>query len=668
MRGYYVYSNSSARLLREFQDEKELSRKIDYMLLLAKDYQYFSLQKSIQFSDSAYLFANKLKNNKQLLMAMHIKAETYINAFQAKKADSLIRKGISIARNCGDIESEAYFNVILAFKYSVNQQPELVWEALNRADALFKIINSKDGQVWVEYQKSEVFWRLGLYEMQIEVLKKCLIDNPTLRDDLKAKIIARKIFAETFLINSFSEKVSVILDRFFTDALLCQVPILKADAYFAFGDYFLRGKNNILALKYYSEAERIYKSLNAFFILGSVYTNMSHAFQELGLKKECIKYCKLALAERELCGQEGLVCSSLTNLGYAYLKDQSLDSAEMLYKRAFQIADQRGIDWMRSIVYNKFYELYKQKKSLGLALFYFEKYKELDEMKLKRFNSSTITSLKLNHDSDIRGQQIQQMNDKGQQSMMLLYFLIALFVVVLLVFFIFRRQYHLILKMRSDRIRERLLRLQMNPHFIFNALIAVQSYIYQRNAKEAVVYLNYFSDLIRRFLASSHSELITLQSELEIIEYYLKIQMTRYENKFNYEVIVDENIDVASVYVPPMLLQPFLENSIEHGFNNLPVMGMLTIKYSFNTKHIQVLVEDNGHGLNLKTDQNGFYKGKKNHLSMALKITSERLAILNKRMNKNSATLEITNIADSDNNRNGVRVVFSLPYKQRKNV
>jgi hypothetical protein len=395
---------------------------------------------------------------------------------------------------------------------------------------------------------------------------------------------------------------------------------------------------------------------------------MSHAFQELGMKNDCIKYCKLALAERMRCGQDGLVCSSLTNLGYAYFENKSLDSAEIYYKLAFKIADQKGIDWMRSVVFFKLYELYKNKGSFGLALFYFKKYNELDEMKLKRFNSSTITSLKLNHDSDIRGQQIKQMNDKSQQSMMLLYFLIALFVVVLLVFFIFRRQYHLILKMRSDRIRERLLRLQMNPHFIFNALIAVQSYIYQKNAKEAVVYLNYFSDLIRRFLASSHSELITLQSELEIIEYYLKIQMTRYENKFNYAIIVDENIDVASVYVPPMLLQPFLENSIEHGFNNLPVMGMLTIKYSFNTTHIQVLVEDNGHGLNLKTGQNGFYKGKKNHLSMALKITSERLAILNKRLNNNSATLEITNIADSDTNRNGVRVVFSLPFKQRKNV
>ncbi len=227
-----------------------------------------------------------------------------------------------------------------------------------------------------------------------------------------------------------------------------------------------------------------------------------------------------------------------------------------------------------------------------------------------------------------------------------------------------------IIKFRENKLKEqhfvelleqRLLRSQMNPHFIFNALGAIQSYLFTHNPLEAGSYLSRFADLMRAILYGSREEFISLEKELEAIQNYLIIQQIRFENKFDFNIEVDPDINTSFTGVPPLLIQPILENSIEHGFKDLEGKGMIKIKITKQGDKLKIVVEDNGTGIAEskikdlgKTADNDI-----KHKSVAIQIIKKRLQILNKDK-KGKFDLKIENIV-KDGKIAGVRVTFYIP-------
>ena len=138
---------------------------------------------------------------------------------------------------------------------------------------------------------------------------------------------------------------------------------------------------------------------------------------------------------------------------------------------------------------------------------------------------------------------------------------------------------------------------QMNPHFIFNALNSIKHYIINNESKNATHYLNKFSKLIRKILEASASKEISLQEELETMDLYMTIENIRFSNAIEFSINVDEHLNLKSVKVPPLVLQPFLENSIWHGLsskkNNKNIL--LSIE-RISADYIQIFIEDNGIG------------------------------------------------------------------------
>jgi tetratricopeptide (TPR) repeat protein len=140
------------------------------------------------------------------------------------------------------------------------------------------------------------------------------------------------------------------------------------------------------------------------------------------------------------------------------------------------------------------------------------------------------------------------------------------------------------------------LRAQMNPHFIFNALNSVNHYISQKDERAANKYLSDFSRLMRAVLEHSQEDFITLDKELEIIKLYLSLEHNRFSEKFDYDLHIDENLDGETHKIPPMLVQPYVENAIWHGLRYRENKGLLKVSYQQKANELQITIEDNGIG------------------------------------------------------------------------
>ena len=198
---------------------------------------------------------------------------------------------------------------------------------------------------------------------------------------------------------------------------------------------------------------------------------------------------------------------------------------------------------------------------------------------------------------------------------------------------------------------------QMNPHFIFNSLNSIQHFIIQNDQLQANNYLASFSGLIRRILENSKKTLISLNEEISTLSLYLSMEKLRFENQFEYEIIKDQRIDYYETMIPPMLIQPFVENAIWHGLMPLKTKGSLTISFQFVQDYFLCRVEDNGIG----REKALIVKGKREpHLSTGITNVQERIELLNK-INKKKIILTITDLRQPDETAAGTLVELLLP-------
>ena len=201
------------------------------------------------------------------------------------------------------------------------------------------------------------------------------------------------------------------------------------------------------------------------------------------------------------------------------------------------------------------------------------------------------------------------------------------------------------------------LRLQMNPHFVFNALDAISGFIFKNEPKEAVKYLTSFAKLMRLTLESSREAKVPLQNELQLLKNYIELEQVRFGMAFTYTLEVDEDIDPYDISLPPMLLQPFVENAILHGLRHRQEPGgNLLVGFQLKNERLEVTIQDNGVGRARSAEINA-KRGKK---SLATSITAERIDLLSKSLGA-PVSFSITDLKDENGNATGTRVVLSLP-------
>jgi len=228
----------------------------------------------------------------------------------------------------------------------------------------------------------------------------------------------------------------------------------------------------------------------------------------------------------------------------------------------------------------------------------------------------------------------------------------AIVVVVLLLgilaFVLYRRK-QLKYEKQQAELKQKLLRSQMNPHFMFNTLNAINQYIQTNKGLEASDYLAQYAKLMRQILENSAVEFVSLETEIEFLGNYLAMQQLRFEKSFTYTIEVDNSIDAEQFEIPPMIAQPFIENAIEHGVRGM-TDGKIRVHFSFENNTLTLTVADNGKGFQTTTQN-------VNHKSFALDITRERLNIAGNNTEKLS-------IASPDpQTGKGTLVTIDIPFK-----
>jgi LytS/YehU family sensor histidine kinase len=207
----------------------------------------------------------------------------------------------------------------------------------------------------------------------------------------------------------------------------------------------------------------------------------------------------------------------------------------------------------------------------------------------------------------------------------------------------------LLLKNNIKEAEMQTLRSQMNPHFIFNSLNSINSYIIQNKASEASGYLTTFSKLMRNILDNSKHKTINLDKEIKTLDLYMQLEAVRLEHKFTYTLNYPDDLDIETMQIPPLALQPFIENAIWHGIQNKKEAGHINVDFqSGEDENLIITITDDGIGRKasalLKKNQTA-------HKSYGIDITTNRLLMLNP-----NNSVQIIDLYDTNNNPTGTQI------------
>ncbi len=296
-------------------------------------------------------------------------------------------------------------------------------------------------------------------------------------------------------------------------------------------------------------------------------------------------------------------------------------------------------------------------------------YKELFHSISDSLNSvekqNNIAELETKFQTQVKEQQIALLTNENQIKNQRMWLFIAMTIVLILAVaigvldFIRRKKRN---EQHQETLRQQLLRSQMNPHFLFNALGSIQNYMYKNDARTAAQYLNNFARLTRSILEHSDQEIITLDEEIETIHNYLELEKMQSQNGFEYRIDYDQEMDTEFIRIPPMLVQPFVENAIKHGIRPIDYKGELIVKFTDQDDQLFIEISDNGTGIDQikKKDRNG-------HKSMSMNIFEQRRQLLAKK-HKTDIKFNITDRSTLQAGEHGTLVRIELPIGNTVNA
>ncbi|WP_312175774.1 histidine kinase [Chryseobacterium sp.] len=318
----------------------------------------------------------------------------------------------------------------------------------------------------------------------------------------------------------------------------------------------------------------------------------------------------------------------IQELADIYIKKDDIGEAISLLKKSYGIALEKGhtLEAQKSV--KKLDSLYNMSENTDASVrLYRDFLGKLPDLVSK---DKSLADEKILEDTEQRIAQLEkekQLKDELiRKKNVFNYSLIGVLLVLsALIIFIFRTLKKV--QIKNKKIALQSLRREMNPHFIFNSLNSVNHFIATNNELEANQYLTKFSKLMRGVMENSTEDFIPFQQELDLLQNYLALEKTRFSDKFDYEIEVDESLNTQSLKVPGMLVQPFLENAIWHGLRYRTTKGFLKLYFEKDNQYLKITVEDNGIGIEeskkQKTEHQKARKGR------GMKNTLERIALLN---------------------------------------
>lgn len=394
--------------------------------------------------------------------------------------------------------------------------------------------------------------------------------------------------------------------------------------------------------------------------ISGAYTEQKRFDEEIDLRENSIRYN----AERENFNE---VSKDKVELSKALIAKGETTEAIRELEEAASIADTVGDPRQQSIAYLSLAEIYERHGNASKALETYHRYTEavrksedLNEKKLLEKSELIKTQRDIEELSKNVLVEYEQENVAqavvARQRTIIYSLAVILLISGVTSYFIYKNA--LASKRANQLLALKSLRSQMNPHFIFNALNSVNHFVSQNDERTANRFLSEFSRLMRLVMENSQEDFIPLCKEEEIISLYLKLEHYRFRDKFDYEIIFDESLNKEAVQIPPMLVQPYIENAVWHGLRYKDSKGFLSVRFVKQDKELLICIDDDGIGrtrsAELKTEN------QKKQESTGLKNIRERLGIINKVYNSSYKV----DIEDGDLNQ-GTKVTLHIPHNSK---
>ena len=336
--------------------------------------------------------------------------------------------------------------------------------------------------------------------------------------------------------------------------------------------------------------------------------------------------------------------NQIQQLADIYLQKNDIEEAVDLYKNAYQISIEKGHTLEAHKSVKILDSLYQNSGNTDASLNLYRDF--LNKLPPLVKNDRSLVDAKIVEETEGKIALLEKEKRLNEELMrkknIFNYSLIATLIILSgLVFFIFRTLKKV--QVKNKKIELQSLRREMNPHFIFNSLNSVNQFIATNNELEANQYLTKFSKLMRGVMENSTEDFIPFSQELDLLQNYLSLEKTRFTDKFNFDISVDENLNQQNLLIPGMLIQPFLENAIWHGLRYRTEKGFLKLHFKKENQYLKIAIKDNGIGIEESKKQKTIHQ--KNREGRGMKNTLERIKLLNDLYKKNIRC----SIKDSDN-------------------
>ncbi len=514
-------------------------------------------------------------------------ANSYLIKQDFKKALLTFQKALKIFQNIKDKESigKTYVNIgiVLADLNQKKQSLDNIYKAIKIA----KEIHNKRIESRAYGELAHTYYMFGDFDNSIKFLEKILVIQKQQKDSLGLSGTYQNLGILYAQKNENKKAYELMYKAMILDSLRND-QIALANSYNNLASMALRlHKNHDTIISYFNRSVKILKKNDMPIV--DEYINMGETYFDNENYNEAKRYY-------------------LQALNNAKNKKDSID----VYVRLINVAvANKNSDLM--------YDLFQKKDSLWQAL------KEIEK-------KESIQLLNENHKLNLN-----KINSGVEQKIFrknMYFFIIFLFLLLFLGIMLGLIYKNKALKTQKEKLEleRKVLRSQLNPHFIFNSLTALQNSLILESPIHAISYISRFAKLIRKVFQYLNKKYVNLKEEIDLLEEYAEMQNIRRENKIKLEVNIDADLDLYNVKIPPLLLQPIIENSFEHGFGNLKGEGKIEVNISKKNRQICYEIKDNGKPVKPNDPDD------REH---ALDILKRRIDLFNKK-NQNNFRIDIT--------------------------
>lgn len=423
-----------------------------------------------------------------------------------------------------------------------------------------------------------------------------------------------------------------------------------------------------IALKHFELSLDYNTQINSDIGLVICYNSIGKIYTKQNRLKEAEIILEKALQKSLIINDKYYIATSYINFGSNLNELKQYKASENYLLKALEISNQYGLKSFIIESHEALSNLYNNTKQFEKALFHYKSAIDFEKTLTSKINIQYANDIILQYEDEVKNNQIKALAEENElvklklnRNQKIFWFTLLGLIILAIILFSVNRTRQLNNEKQILTLEQDMLRSQMNPHFIFNSLNSIKLYIINNEKENAVYYLNKFSKFIRKILIASTEKEMSLEDELETMQLYMNIENIRFSNAIDFKINVEENINTASIKVPSLILQPFLENALWHGLSSKNDEKNIVLNvYKTSDDFVTISITDNGIG---RKEAERINKDKVlKRKSVGINITKARLANFSKRYTTDYK-ITIEDLYNDTKKPIGTKVIVNIPTR-----